>query len=123
MIRRVFLQLRVLFSGDRFWTKVAPVREVLSWFDPSRDIIISGGANGLDSIAYLCARQLGFQTEVYPAKWNQYGKPAGRRRNQQMLDTDPDIVFAFHPDIKESKGTKHMIEISCLKGTPVLLYD
>ncbi len=116
------IQMRLLFSGDRNWTRVAPVTEVLSWFDPTRDIVVHGAAKGLDSLAGNLAHSMGFTVVSFPAHWTQYGKRAGRIRNQEMLDTDPDIVFAFHPNIKESKGTKHMIEISCLKGTPVLLY-
>lgn len=33
----------------------------------------------------------------------------------------PDLVLAFHKNIAESKGTKHMMEYAKKKGCPVRL--
>ena len=62
---------------------------------------------------------MGMQVQVYEADWKKYGKLAGPKRNQQMLDEGmPDLVVAFHADIKNSKGTFDMVnraEEKCLK--------
>lgn len=81
-----------------------------------------GGAKGADSLAGLVARQLGFKVEVYPANWKKYGRAAGPVRNNQMLDTDPDVVLAFHPNLKESKGTAHCVREARKRSIEVKLY-
>ena len=49
----------------------------------------------------------------YPAEWNKFGRAAGPMRNKRMLiDGKPDMVFAFHDDIENSKGTANMIKIT-----------
>ena len=57
--------------------------------------------------------------EVYVADWKIYGKSAGPRRNQKMLDDGkPTIVIAFHNDIDNSKGTADMIARAKKLGIP-----
>jgi hypothetical protein len=59
-----------------------------------------------------------------PADWDKYGKRAGAMRNQQMLDEHPDIeqALAFHPNLKESKGTKDMVARLKRKRIPYFTY-
>jgi argininosuccinate synthase len=39
-----------------------------------------------------------------------------------MLDHGhPDVVLAFHNDLENSKGTKHMVKIALESGVPVYL--
>ena len=46
----------------------------------------------------------------FPAQWSKYGRAAGPLRNTQMLsEGNPDIVLAFHDNIKRSRGTRNMI--------------
>ena len=90
---------------------------------PGIDTIIHGGAKGADSIAGETAQALGFKVVEFPANWSQYGKGAGPKRNQEMLNQKPDLVLAFHPDLSRSKGTKHMVEIARKAGVPVEVFD
>lgn len=66
---------------------------------PTDIVIISGGASGVDSAAidFAICNYCPFQE--YPvalADWQKYGKAAGPRRNQRMLDEGkPDLVLAF----------------------------
>lgn len=59
--------------------------------------LAEGGAPGADYFAAQWARQHpGILLYTYPADWDQYGKGAGPRRNQLMLDEfHPDWVVAF----------------------------
>lgn len=105
---------RVLFTGGRDFDDEILLRQALSALDPDQHIIIHGAASGLDSLAGRVGVQLGFQVESYPAKWYKcdstgesgvrcYHKPrptnycpaAGPRRNQYMLNTGIDLVYAF----------------------------
>lgn len=53
----------------------------------------------------------------FPADWKTYGKAAGPRRNQQMIDeTNPKLVVAF----PGGRGTTDMITRARQAGIPVL---
>lgn len=104
--------MKVLVCGDRYWTDEKRIlKELRTLPQPFSDhTVIDGQAPGADSIGYKVAKKLGMKTKRFPADWIKYGKAAGPIRNQQMLDEGkPDIVFAFHDNLKESKGTKNMI--------------
>ena len=101
--------MRVLCCGDRNWTDRETVRVRISEL-PETAVIVHGAARGADTIAGEVAAELGHTVEVYPAQWNTYGRAAGPIRNNQMLDTKPDLVIAFHADISKSKGTAHCIQ-------------
>lgn len=69
--------------------------------------LVSGMAKGADMMAWQFARQEGITCHHFPADWNQHGKSAGFRRNQEMADFSDGLV-AFWDG--KSRGTKHMIE-------------
>lgn len=114
----------VLICGDRNWTnRDAIKREMIQHgLDPAKDVVMHGCARGADSIAGSIAREHKFVVREYPANWTKYGKAAGPIRNQQMLDQNPDLVLAFHPNIEQSKGTGHMVRIARAKGVDVEVF-
>lgn len=59
--------------------------------------IIHGDANGADTIGKEWAIERGLPETAYPANWTKFGNKAGFIRNQEMLDSNPDIdlVIAF----------------------------
>lgn len=90
--------MRVIVCGGRNYNDV---REVDAALDPllarhGKDglTIVTGGASGADSLAYMWACEHGVRFERFPADWRQ-GKKAGPIRNQQMLDAGADLVVAF----------------------------
>ena len=119
----------ILICGDRNWTdRAAIVREIQKVVvqqspDAPCPTIMHGAARGADTLAGQVAKSLGLLIRVYPADWNLYGRAAGPIRNQQMLDQNPDIVLAFHPDINKSKGTADMVRRARKKGIPVQVFD
>ncbi len=103
---------RVLICGDRDWAARAPIRRIIQRMQPD-DVLIEGEARGADSIARDCAIAARIEVDRYPALWAQYGRAAGPIRNQQMLkEGRPDIVVAFHAELDQSRGTKHMVSIA-----------
>lgn len=67
-------------------------------------LLIHGGAQGADHLAWVWARERGIPDEVYFADWN-LGRKAGPLRNQRMLDEGkPDRVVIF----RGGKGTDDM---------------
>ncbi len=58
----------------------------------------------------------------FPALWDKNGRSAGPRRNQEMFDVgQPVSILAFHNDIENSIGTKHMISIAQKAGVKYLV--
>ena len=58
-----------------------------------------------------------------PAEWDTFGKAAGPIRNGWMLKMEPDLVLAFHNDIRQSKGTANMVSIARKKGIEVKIFE
>jgi hypothetical protein len=84
-------------------------------------VIIHGAARGADLIAGEIALSIeGVKVEEYPAQWEKHGKKAGPLRNVQMLqEGQPELVIAFHDDLANSKGTRHMATIAAKQGLDV----
>lgn len=110
--------MRVLVCGGRkYWNK-EKVRGVLDTLLKSTAIksVVHGAATGVDSLAGEWARKNNITEERFPADWKQ-GKKAGPIRNQQMIDTNPDLVIAF----PGGKGTEDLVMRAWSKGITVLL--
>lgn len=111
--------MRVLVCGSRNWADRAAILRELSRF-PQGTTIIEGGCRGADRLAVGAAEELGFKVVEFRADWKQYGRAAGPIRNRRMLDEGrPDLVLAFHADIKKSCGTADMVRQARRAGVPV----
>lgn len=83
------------------------IKDIQTYHDEGLNyIIISGGARGADKLGEEFARQAGFECEVFPAKWNEFGRSAGFIRNNEMAEA-ADGLIAFWDGV--SRGTSHMI--------------
>lgn len=113
-------RLRVLVCGDRDWNDWETITAELQRL-PRDTVIIHGGARGADKMAaYVAATDLCLSVIPFPADWKKHGKAAGPIRNQEMLDSGrPTRVLAFHPDLRNSKGTADMIRRARAAGIPV----
>jgi hypothetical protein len=111
--------MRVLVCGDRKWDDAWMIHVVLRGIartleangGSSADLyVIDGGAKGADRIAGDWRDRSGADGKTYPANWTEHHRAAGPIRNQQMLtEGQPDVVFAFHDNLAESKGTADMV--------------
>lgn len=79
--------------------------------------VIEGGSTGIDNLARRIAEALGIRVETFKARWDLYGKGAGPKRNQAMLDSGVDLVIALPG--KYSRGTFDMIRRANKAGVPV----
>ena len=80
-------------------------------------ILVSGGANGADSLSEEWAKENNLKTIIHYPEWTLYGRGAGPIRNQKIVD-DADILIAFWDG--KSKGTKNSIYYADKKGIPVM---
>ena len=70
-------------------------------------VIISGVANGADSLGIRYARENKLLISYFPALWAQHGSKAGFIRNEEMAKY-ADACVCFWDG--KSPGTKHMID-------------
>ena len=116
----------VVVTGSRRWTNRALLFEVLDGWHELAGIasIAEGCAKGADRFAEEWAAERGIPNHHYPADWPTFGKAAGAIRNGSMLLAEkPDVVLAFHEDIRNSRGTSDLIYKARKMGTKVVLTD
>jgi len=71
------------------------------------DLVISGGAKGIDTIAWAWAVDNHIEIEVIRPDYNKYGKGAPLKRNEIIVKKS-DKVMAFWDG--KSHGTKYVID-------------
>lgn len=74
--------------------------------------IVTGDARGVDGMARFYANQRGFQLHVFKAEWDKFGKSAGYKRNEVMIDYlthNFANIGCFAMWDGQSKGTQHSI--------------
>lgn len=116
----------ILISGSRNYSDKNKIEGVINYYSNNSIVkIIHGDCSGADRIADEVGRKLNIEIKKYPAEWNKYGLRAGPLRNIKMIEENPDITLAliFHEDLKNSKGTKHMISLLDKTNIYYEIYD
>lgn len=112
--------MRVVVCGSRDWSDWGVVEAALSIL-PAGSQVVHGGARGADRMAGSVARRLGHFVAYMPANWERYGRSAGMRRNEQMLEcVRPELVIAFWDG--SSAGTKNTIDRARRAGIRVAVF-
>ena len=78
--------------------------------------IVSGCANGADSLGERYASEHNYPIKQFRANWSELGKAAGYIRNEVMAEY-ADAVICFWDG--KSKGTEHMINLANKHLKPV----
>lgn len=111
--------MRLAIVGGRDFTDYSLMLRIINqYFVYYELIIVSGGANGADTLAKTLALEYDLAYVEFPADWDKYGKSAGYRRNKQIVDAC-DMVLAFWDG--QSKGTKHTIDLAIEAKKPVMI--
>ena len=93
-------------------------------YDLEKDIpaettmIITGGANGIDTLAEKYADKKRLSKLILRPKYNRYGKFAPLKRNEQMVDICDMALIIWDGS---SKGTKYTIDYAYKTGKKLLL--
>lgn len=109
----------VAVVGSRGFSSYDQLRNVL---DGVANItrVVSGGADGADTLAARFARERGIELQVFLPDWAQYGKAAGPIRNRLIVEAS-DVVVAFWDGT--SRGTASTIAIAKELGKPCSVVD
>ena len=81
------------------------------------DMIISGGAKGIDTIAEQYADSHGIQKLIFYPEYEKYGRAAPLRRNEKMVDIS-EVILAIWDG--ESKGTKYTLNYAKKKNKKII---
>lgn len=103
--------MRLAIVGTRTFTNYKFLRKkILKKFYLS-DIteIVSGGAEGVDTLAEQFAEEYNIPLKVYKPDWKKYGKKAGAIRNKKIVNRCNKII-AFWDG--KSVGTKITIDMA-----------
>ena len=110
--------MKIAVVGGRKFDNAALMKQILDQHLPTQ--IISGGANGADTLAYHYARQRGITFICHPPLESEKHKMgfvrAAKRRNFRVI-VEAELLVAF-PD-RQSKGTWHTINLAKRYGIPV----
>ena len=104
---------KVIIAGGRDFTDYdllkTTVTKLVAKYEAKDITIVSGTARGADQMGERLAKEMGWNVEEYPAKWDLYGKSAGYKRNELMAQNAHGVI-AFWDG--KSRGTEHMINIA-----------
>lgn len=101
---------------------VEALRAVKQHF-PETTQLVSGGARGADGFTMPLTTSLSLQPPIiHPAKWDEYGKVAGFKRNTFIArDANAGLAIVDKP-LKESRGTYDTVCKLRAQGKPVVVY-
>ena len=112
--------MKTIIAGSRNATQYAIIETAIKLCHFEVTSVVSGKANGGDTLGERYALVNSLPVYEYPADWKQYGKSAGFIRNAEMADNAEALIALWDGF---SKGTKNMIEIARRKKLPILAYN
>ena len=116
-----------LIVGSRSYSDYSEFKRIVDYLLSNKEniIIVSGGANGADSLAKLYATEKGYEFLEFPADWNTYGKRAGYIRNEQMHEYIAKYAqrgcIAFWDG--QSTGTTHNFSLAKKYKNPIRVFN
>lgn len=111
--------MKVAIVGSRGFKALHEVKAFVRDRLAHADVIVTGGAYGVDTAAMEAAKQYGRSMLVHYPDWTHFGKKAGYLRNMKIIE-DADVVVAFWDGL--SKGTEHAIMIAKKDGKAVQVF-
>lgn len=85
---------------------------------PETELIISGGANGIDAVAENYADKHKISKLILRPRYDLYGRSAPLKRNETMVDLADAVLVVWDGT---SRGTKYTIEYAQKKNKEVKL--
>ncbi len=106
--------MKLLIAGSRSiraW-------DISDYVPPETDLIISGGAKGVDTLAEKYADERGIAKRIIRPQYELYGKAAPLKRNEQMVELADHVLILWDG---QSRGTQYTMEYAAQKGKPVTI--
>jgi hypothetical protein len=97
--------MRIGVTGGRNFDDIEVVHKTMRLLRVEDPVLVHGGASGADEYCRLWAEAAGWKTEMFGADWDRFGKGAGPRRNQAMVNSGLGVLVAF----PGGRGTEDMV--------------
>ena len=111
-IRKVVMKL--LIAGSRSINEF----DLSEYISDDVELIISGGAQGIDTIAENYADKHKISKLILRPNYKRYGKAAPLIRNEKMVDICDSLIVVWDG---KSNGTKHTIEYAQNVGKSIIM--
>lgn len=117
--------MRIIVAGSRTFANldwidgVELVRSTVESSLFTTNVIVSGGADGIDTFAEMYAEEEDLPLVVYEAEWDKYLKAAGPKRNIRMAQNADALVAIWDG---KSTGTHHMIKTAKKRGLKIYVH-
>jgi len=106
--------MRLLIAGSRGITEF----NLDEYVPEETELIISGGASGIDTLAELYADRGKLSKLILRPKYNRYGRLAPLKRNEQMVELCDTALIIWDG---YSRGTKYTLDYAKKVGKKVIL--
>jgi len=120
--------VRCVITGDREWRDRSAIRDLVVGLPPGSEVI-EGECRGADLLARAACDEIGVTVHPFPYLGH-LGRAGGPVRNRQMRDkllepvwTGQRRCFAFHADLRNSRGTKDMLRAALAAGVLSYVYE
>jgi hypothetical protein len=117
-----WLPMKLIVAGSRSINDWGLVFRELDRYTVNKDVdmIVSGGAKGVDRAAILWANTHGIPFKIYLPNYNMYGKIAPLTRNEKMASYGNELLCIWDG---KSRGSIHMVECMRRIDKPFTLID
>ena len=95
--------MKLLIAGSRSITNF----DLSSYIPTETELIISGGANGIDKLAEEYADKHKISKLILLPKYNLYGRVAPLKRNEEMVNIADEVLVVWDG---KSKGTMYTVK-------------
>jgi hypothetical protein len=106
--------MKLLIAGSRSITEF----DLTPHIPADVDLIITGGAKGVDALGEQYAREHGIPTVTVKPIYEKYGRAAPIRRDEEMVDM-ADAVLVVWDGV--SRGSRHTADYARVKGKQLIL--
>ncbi len=104
--------MKLLVVGSRSITDA----DLSQYIPADTDLIISGGANGVDTLAEKYADKYRISKLILRPRYDLYRRVAPLKRNEQMVDICDSVLVLWDG---KSHGTKYTIDYADRVGKPI----
>ena len=108
--------MKFLIAGSRSITSF----DLSPYIPADADLIITGGASGIDTLAEAYADERGIPTLTVKPRYEKYGRAAPILRDEEMVDM-ADAVLVIWDGV--SRGSKHTADYARKKGKPLTVTE
>ena len=123
MVKSGMAEKRILVTGSRELTDEQLVCRALYDHGIGRFTIVVGDCpTGADLFARNYSSIYGLPIEVFQADWDAFGKAAGPKRNQAMVDSGANMCLAFIKVGAGNRGTLNCAGQARAAGVQVITY-